>query len=427
MTTTTDSDHGFPAGTLVRRADGAQQRIEATHVLDELLTAEGSVQPVLKVSAHPSLGNLTAVRLWGHPPLTCAPQQALLTQRGYIPALALTVGEYVGLTKYLPHRTSTIRPAKLVDLLSFSKGARAGRTVAFTQPNWALAAIGGESIEVAVAGFPKELPLSRDLGRLLGLYAAEGNTTINKVVWSFGGHEEHTLVPETVHLVASALGGEARVQVRPNRSINVVLYGKHWRLLFEALVPGTSKHGNKHLSNHVTAGGPDFLQAVLDGWYAGDGHIRKSGSGRESREGITVCMGLAMDMHAIAVALGYRPALQVNAPSLNRHAATRQNRWSLTCPLQLDGLPDDRPGYCRCGCGEATTWSRSRGFQNEYKNGHYLAAAAKYRQDDNHLWRRVRGIAAHDHAGNYVFALRLAGTSTHVAAGIGVAGSGAAP
>ncbi len=102
--------------------------------------------------------------------------------------------------------------------------------------------------------------------------------------------------------------------------VNVVLYGKSWRLLFEQLIPGTTKHGDKHLSEHVTAGDAAFLAEVLNGCYDGDGHVRVRGD-HASRDGITVSARLALDMHAIAVGLGRRPAIVGSEPSLNRHAA----------------------------------------------------------------------------------------------------------
>ncbi len=105
-----------------------------------------------------------------------------------------------------------------------------------------------------------------------------------------------------------------------NGVVNVVLYGKSWRLLFEQLIPGTTKHGDKHLSEHVTAGDAAFLAEVLNGWYDGDGHVRVRGD-HASRDGITVSARLALDMHAIAVGLGRRPAIVGSEPSLNRHAA----------------------------------------------------------------------------------------------------------
>lgn len=311
----------FPAGTFIRMADGSHKKIEDVRTLDEVVTAEGRTGRVLQTMVRRG-SELVHINLRGHlRAFASTPEHPVLVQRNigsrrkkteatlYLPADEIKVGDRVCLTRYLPTEDSPLPLAALVSLHGM-RGVISG-------------VVQTGSVTSEVAPLPTMVGRTPDLGRLFGLYAAEGNTTPNKVTWSFGSHEVE-LINETCNLIKTCFGAIARLQVRPNNSTNVVLYGKTWRLLFETLIPGTSKHGDKHLSRHVTTGSKVYLTALLNGWLDGDGHRR-----RHSVAGITVCPRLAFDMYAIATGLGLKPALRVSAPQANQYALTRQNRWEV--------------------------------------------------------------------------------------------------
>ena len=353
----------FPAGTHIRMADGSQRPIQRVRLLDEVVTAEGGIGRVMQTMVRPYEGELVGVNLRGHHVVFCTPEHPFLTERGYVAAQELTPSDYVAVTRYLPPPVEGFDTNGLPKPKSRYRGTTSGP-------------VNTGGVTSFVTEVPVSISFSHSMGRILGLYAAEGHTTENKVVWSFGKHEKDTLVPELVSLLRDALSIEARIQVRPNESINVVVYGKPWKALFSMLVPGTSKHGDKHLSHHVTAGGLEFLSGVLDGWLDGDGHRR-----RTSVEGVTVCPRLALDMHAIANGLGRMPTTNVSAPSANRHAKTRQDRWSITLP--------------------------EGGGQN------------LMRQTDKAVWRKVSSIERKPFCG-FVFNLHVEGDESYVAEGLGV-------
>jgi hypothetical protein len=396
---------------MIRMADGSQRRIRDIRVLDEVATAEGRTGTVTHVVARRHPGPLVRVVAWGHSHLRCAPERPVLSHRGFVAAGDLTGDDWIALPRYIPARADSIEPGALVNLMELRVLTRGARTVTHYGKTGA--------VESVVEALPPKLPMTAALGRLLGLYAAEGSTTANKVVWTYGSHERDTLAPETVALIKEALGAEGRAQPRPNGVVNVVLYGKAWRLLFERLVPGTTKRGDKHLSEHVTAGDAAFLAGVLGGWYDGDGYVRVRGN-HASRDGITVSARLALDMHAIAVGLGRRPAIVGSKPSVNRHAATRQYRWNVTLPSERE--EETREGYCRCGCGERVTTGlravRNR-LKQQYLTGHNLR---DYRsaQDETHLWRKVREVIEEPCEGGYVFDLEVDGGHSYIDEGIAV-------
>lgn len=350
----------FPAGTLVRLADGSHRPIEQVGLLDSVVTAEGRYGTVVRTMVHRSQ-LMTTVKIRGHLPLRCTPDHPVLTTRGYVPAGRLLRSDHVAITRWAADAGDEFIETR-IDQREF-RGVLSG-----------LVNTGG--VQTEVTPVPALLAKSPALGRLLGLYAAEGHTTANKVVWSYGGHEIDTLVAETVDLVKSVFDSVARVQVRPNGAVNVVLYGKAWRLLFERLVPGTSKHGDKHLGAEITNGPAPYRRAILDGWLDGDGHAR-----RHEHVGMSVCKRLSLDMHAIANGLGLQPAIRTSRPTLNAAAATRQRRYEMTIPK---GDGSNRPA-----------------------------------QDDAAIWRKVSEVWT-DPFDGWAYNLHVEGDESYVANGVGV-------
>lgn len=356
----------FPPGTWVRMADGSQRRIEDVQLLEEVVTAEGGTGQVLQTMVRPYEGNLLVVKLRGHHPVRATGKHPFLTQRGYVATKDLEVGDYVAVTRFAGKseaiQVNVLGTAKVAAYRH--RGAKAGE-------------VNTGGVTSVVTEMPLSIRFSWQMGRILGLYAAEGHTTENKVVWTFHEDEETTLAGELIALLRDVLHVEARIQHRKNnKAINVVAYGKPWRVLFSLLVPGTSKHGDKHLSKHVTAGNPEFLDGVLGGWLDGDGHRR-----RTCVEGVTVSKQLALDMHAIANDLGKRPTIGTRKPVQNSAAKTRQHSWSITIP--------------------------EGGGTNVMK------------QDDQAVWRKVMSIDPKPYQG-WVFNLHVEGAESYVADGLGV-------
>ena len=322
-------------------ASGEQRAIEDVDVFDEVVTAEGRSGQVVSTFGRFHEGGLVGVRLRGLAAVEMTPEHPVLTKRGYIAASDLVPGDHAAVTRYLPSRAEGV--------------------------SWTY---------------------NTSVGRLIGLYLAEGSTTPQKIVWTFGRHEENTLVAETVELVRAVLGKEARIQVRQSEprehvypdgsvymtqrvsSINVVVYSKVWKEWFEEHC-GTKSWG-KGLSPEAASGPPEFLRAVLEGWLDGDGHRR-----RTSVVGVTVSKRLALDMHAIANGLGLRPAL--------RHGKVVRKR--------------DR-------------YDLEMGANTDHRRGLAL-------QDDTTVWRRVTSIEKREWAGR-VFNLHVAGDESYVANGMGV-------
>ena len=354
----------FPAGTFVRMADGSQKKIETVSVLDRVVTAEGNVGTVMQTMVRRSL-EMVEVKLRGHLKVKCTPEHPFLTKSGYVQAKDLTPQHRV----VSPAYQATTEDYFLCPDFSSDLRVCADRDVS---PG---------SVRYKVKSLPDRFVYSKELGRLIGLYVAEGNVTPNKVVFNYGGGELETLAKETKDLILSCFGAEARIQIRPNGAVNVILYGKHWMRLFSYLVPGTSKHGDKRLSSVITIGPKDFLREVLYGWLAGDGHRKK---GADFIGGITVSRNLALDMHSIAVGCGIFSGTNGSEPSVNRHAKTRQHRYEVNV----------YDGECKSSFSDT---------------------------DEKGVWRMVTGVERCDPEGSvWVFNLHVEGDNSYVADGLGV-------
>jgi intein/homing endonuclease len=359
----------FPPGTFIRMSDGSQKKIEDIKLLDTVVTAEGNIGRVTELMVRDSADKCVAVKLIGHAAIVCTKNHPILTQRGYVAAEDLLGEDRVSVTRYSPPNVNEIDIAALkIDILR----AKAEGRVAFGHlPN-------RSSSEALISALPNKIKLTPGFGRLIGLYAAEGCASSNKTVWSFGSHEKDTLVQETVGLLKSELGVEARIQTRPNNCIKVNVYGKAWSQLFSILVPGTAKYGDKRLSSLVTAGSLEYLQALLEGWLDGDGHKR-----RAEQVGISVSQNLALDMHAIANKLGLQPAIRGDKPSINKWANKRQYRWTVSIP---------------------------KGTERSFK---------RPPQTETAQWRKVLSVTPVEYRGP-VYNMHVEGDESYVANGLGV-------
>lgn len=356
-----------PAGTLVRMEDGSHKAIEDVKVLDRVATAEGRAGYVLTTFARFTSEGLIRLMLAGHRHLRLTANHPVLTARGYVPAGRLRIGDEVALTRYSPEPVMELRTAPFLADLD-RRIRRDKRLVIHGSPSG--------DVVTEVASVPEAISLTSSFGRLVGLFLAEGGTTPNKVQWTFGGHERETLVTETADLVRECLGGEARTQERPNGTINVVLYGKVWRTLFERMLCWGPF--DKRLPGELASGPPDFLQGVWNGWVAGDGWWAHD---RSRMKAVTVSHSLALDMYAVGQTLGLRPTIALRPGKPGFGVARRRDVWEIT--VSTGGL------------------------------------STRSRQDENAVWRKVVGVEEEDFAG-FVFNMQVEGDNSFVAEGVGL-------
>lgn len=355
----------FPAGTLVKLGDGSHKCIENVDLLDEVLTAEGNVSKVKQCHVRDYYGEMYNIHLWGHNHLRCTDEHPIMTQRGYVAAKDLIVGDWIALPKYAPQSVNVVQTSEHVTGVKRRIKNTAG-VAKFV-----------EKIPLYSDGSVKRVPdfikLNAGVGRILGLWLAEGHGT----TWSFSLDEENTLVADLITLLQNEWGLSPRIVHKyESNVINVILHGKMWGQLFTSLC-GKLAHG-KCLHADLMSGPKEFLEALFWGWMDGDGkHIKN-----QIYSGCTVSRKLAMQMYDIANFLGLCPGIIKGKPRINEYAKTRRVSWH----IQVNTNAKDT-----------------------------------YRSKSEHsvTWRSVKQIEHHNFAGK-VFNIGVEGDNSYVAEGIGV-------
>jgi len=375
--------HCHPAGTLVRLSNNSLCPIEKMRVLGKVVSAEGNECTVTAVIAHEHKGEMLNIRLRGLSDVRCTPEHPILTDKGYVPAGDLQVGDVVAVPRrvFEGARTELYFDEVVVE---HEYARRAGVEH--------VSSVGG--VTTIVTAPPKVISLDAKFGRLLGLYLAEGHNCCasnpekahgSTTKFSFGAHERDTLVAETVELAKDVLGVTARLQERVNNKvINVVFGGKHWALMFGRLCGEGA--GDKCLSE-VLDGPREFREAILMGWIDGDGHRR-----RTSTMGVTVSKRLALQMHAIANDLGLRPTLRKRMPVSNSAAKTRQVAWEVEWgENNLSELTNVTP---QSTLTDSATWRRI----SEISREEFIGSVFNLEVDNNHSYI-ADGVGSHNCVG----------------------------
>lgn len=87
----------FPAGTLIRMADGSEKRIEDVRCLDEVLSAEGNARIVLSTMVRQYSGELTSITTVDGNSVQATPEHPIRTPDGYKPIAELKNGDAVAI------------------------------------------------------------------------------------------------------------------------------------------------------------------------------------------------------------------------------------------------------------------------------------------------------------------------------------------
>lgn len=116
--------------------------------------------------------------------------------------------------------------------------------------------------------FPESVALDYDLGKFIGLFAAEGNVTAAGV--SFALHREEKHLQHLVERQARALGVRAQLYPDGNKCVVLISF-KVARYLVEHFVGG-GRTPSKFFREVVYAAPEEFRRGVLAGLLEGDGH-----------------------------------------------------------------------------------------------------------------------------------------------------------
>lgn len=275
----------FKVGTLISMSNGNLKEIENIKIGDEILSAEGKEDVVIRLFKQNYKGNFYKIYLWGHNIFESTENHPVLTLEGYKSVSNLTNKDYVCLTNSKIKRPHT----------------KINRRFKY------------------------------DDGFFLGLILAEGSLDINRIKLFFHLKEEKTLGKFVEVYVKNKFDKTVKPLFYRAKS-NTVIYdicSKKIRKLYGRRIKGNC--WNKEIIEDLTRRHKNYKRGILDGWLAGDGHKR-----RGQIEGASVSKKLAVQMFNLASELNLFPTIYKQKAQVNKYARSRKNVYKIT-------IRDNRP------------------------------------------------------------------------------------
>ncbi len=165
--------------------------------------------------------------------------------------------------------------------------------------------------------YPRSLPLDHELGKVIGLYAAEGCHAACGVSFAFHRDEKH--LHGLLARFARALGMRARLLETSENGVCVNVSFKIMRYLVEHFVGGQNAP-TKYFKPSVYAAPEEFRRGLLEGMLEGDGHW----SHDEQRQSYTsAAADLAMYVLRAIASRG-------QAPRIRRIENDHAGAWTVT-------------------------------------------------------------------------------------------------
>jgi hypothetical protein len=313
----------FPAGTLIRMADGSQKPIEQVRLFEQVLTAEGNISHISQIGGREVDEDIFEIKAWGHIKVRMTGEHPILTRRGYVKASELSMSDYIAVPKYAPMQAEYLHTAS--HYFATMTVARTARKLPVSTHR----TFGG-SVKV-YRQIPEVIPMTEDFGWLCGLYLAEGGSDKTKLTWTMHAKEMDTHVAKLSRLFKEMFDIDLSIVVksaRPN-TCKVVLNSTIWARMFESLFGQGS--GSKRLHGDIASGNESFLRGLLQGWLDGDGHRRESVDKGDGGlwDGVSISKSLALDMFNIANALGMLPTIQACDPKASHGVKSRKRRYDV--------------------------------------------------------------------------------------------------
>lgn len=274
--------HGCLAGdTLILMADGSLRAIETLEPGDLVRTRRGDVAPVKGISWHTDRTREVRVALNGLP-LRATDSHKFWTRRGMVKLGDLEVGDELG----FPVREITGEV----------------RSVPFSIESSSRVQGGGRA---EVCG-PDEIDLTFDVGRMLGLYLAEGHVALQ----SKAPHEPSSVVfachereVERNTSWVRCVGGFSSLSERANKGSKTRMTVAYGRQFASFVLRMCGRTNGKHLPDQWWRMPREFVRGMLVGYLAGDGHSSPS---RDRRiQAPSIAPAIAYGMRDVVAALGY--------------------------------------------------------------------------------------------------------------------------
>lgn len=324
----------FPAGTLVRMADGSEKPIEAIKAGEAVVSHKGVPRVVEHTFAKPYTGDLLTIRVKGGPrSVTCTPDHRIVAggegKDFWCPADLVTAGTEVLLSRYAPAGQAHSFDLRDNELAVFGDShERCIRPEADNKVRW-------KSMKHEVN---RHIALDSRLAWLVGLYLAEGSCDKGKhgprrITFNLSSAEtcmaEH--VAETIHEIFGAKAIVCSVKSKPS-VVYVRCSSGPVATLFARLAPGNTY--SKRVNPLFFTATRSVRVALLRGWFAGDGHL-KSNRRRMTHDthdcvsatAVSVSGGLVSDMFDLANSCGIVSSVTFRKPRGRSRAASNLSMY----------------------------------------------------------------------------------------------------
>jgi intein/homing endonuclease len=154
--------------------------------------------------------------------------------------------------------------------------------------------------------YDRYLNITSELMKLIGFYLAEGSLSSSQTTFSFHSNEieYHTFIKN----ITEKLFHSSTTILITNNSARVTSNSTILRDILESLC---GKAKNKHLPKEIYNIGNKNINALLSGYFAGDGwYIKKSNKKSGSEIGVATCIeNLSFSIFKLLCSLGFRPGL----------------------------------------------------------------------------------------------------------------------
>lgn len=326
----------FPGGTPVRLADGSETAIEAIQVGDEVITHKGRTRRVTQTMTRLYNGDLITLNVSGFPfplEMTADHEVAIASPFGGIRwerADQIEEGDKVLLgwnreeQSQPPLDCAALLGEDCIILDDLMKDRRHPENKGIADPPNANITSARDMVRKSGIDWKgrvrlhhsrvensifRHIPICSSLGRLIGIYLAEGGCHEGRAVFTFNADERETLAAEVLALVRGLFGVEGEIvhqAARPN-TCKVQFNNQNLAEVFKALMPGNVY--TKRVPGFLFNANEETRLALLLGWMAGDGYVGVKGGkkpGNVRITGVTSCAGLARDMTTLALSCGLK-------------------------------------------------------------------------------------------------------------------------
>lgn len=336
------------AGTPVLMADGTVRSIESLEPGDMVRTRCGDSAPVRGISWKPGV-TLTVMVAKNNIPLRATPDHKFWTRDGMKTLAEISVGDEVG----FPVREITEEVKSLPFATAKTERKQGG---------------GREMVDV-----PESINLTFDVGRMLGLYLAEGHVAIqskaphNASNVVFACHEREL---ERNTEWVGAVPGYSSIKTRANKGSKTRMTVAYGRQYAEFVLRMCGRTSGKHLPPEWWRMPREFVRGMLVGYLAGDGHCSKKD---RMITAPSIVPTIAFGMRDVVASLGY------GFPSIrHRLGAVRNGR-------------NEKDQYTIMLCGSAADKVAPLvGWQTPPRTG--MATTELSKIEDGYAWIPVKSI-----------------------------------